>query len=91
MLRPEMHLTGPNCKCGQGICGACTEACVGGMAVRSCKAPLKVIAGKEIVTAKGLAATAPKADAGAAERLTRCNRPSSITAPSSVAAPPRGC
>lgn len=54
VLRTELQLTGTKYGCGEGICGACTVA-VNGKAVRSCKAPLRSIAGKDVVTIEGLA------------------------------------
>jgi len=54
VLRTELQLTGTKYGCGEGICGACTVV-VNGKAVRSCKAPLRSIAGKDVVTIEGLA------------------------------------
>jgi len=57
VLRTDLQLTGTKYGCGQGICGACTVL-VDGKAVRSCKTPLKAIAGKEVITIEGLAQNA---------------------------------
>jgi aerobic-type carbon monoxide dehydrogenase small subunit (CoxS/CutS family) len=54
VLRTELELTGTKYGCGEGICGACTVV-VSGKAVRSCKAPLRSIVGKDVVTIEGLA------------------------------------
>lgn len=65
VLRTDLELTGSKYGCGEGICGACTVM-VEGKAVRSCKASLKGVAGKEIVTIEGLAATASGGEGGTA-------------------------
>jgi len=57
VLRTDLELTGSKYGCGEGICGACTVM-VDGKAVRSCKTALKGVAGKQVVTIEGLAATA---------------------------------
>jgi len=57
VLRTDLELTGSKYGCGEGICGACTVR-VDGKAVRSCKTALKGVAGKQVVTIEGLAATA---------------------------------
>src|SRR5450755_237434 len=57
VLRTDLQLTGTKYGCGEGICGACTVL-VDGKAVRSCKTPLKAIAGKEVITIEGLAQNA---------------------------------
>jgi aerobic-type carbon monoxide dehydrogenase small subunit (CoxS/CutS family) len=64
VLRTELALTGTKYGCGEGICGACTVI-VDGKAVRSCRAALKGVAGKQVVTIEGLAATAAPAGTGA--------------------------
>lgn len=55
VLRTELGLTGTKYGCGQGQCGACTVI-IDKKAVRSCKYPLKNVAGKEVLTIEGLAA-----------------------------------
>lgn len=57
VLRDELGLIGTKYGCGAGICGACTVH-VDGAATRSCTTPLAALAGKEIRTIEGLAATA---------------------------------
>ncbi len=54
VLRTDLGLTGTKYGCGEGICGACTVT-VGGKAVRSCRTPIRNVAGKEVVTIEGLA------------------------------------
>jgi len=54
VLRTDLGLTGPKYGCGEEHCGACTVL-VNGEAVLSCQAPVKDIAGKEVVTIEGLA------------------------------------
>lgn len=52
-LRDILRLAGTKFSCGVGICGICTIH-VNGEAVRSCTTPVKAIAGKTVVTIKGL-------------------------------------
>ena len=54
-LRDLLQLTGTKYGCGMGLCGACTVH-VNGAATRSCLTPLKVAAGKTVVTIEGLSA-----------------------------------
>jgi len=54
VLRTDLGLTGTKYGCGEEHCGACTVL-VNGEAVLSCQAPVKEIAGKEVVTIEGLA------------------------------------
>ena len=54
-LRDLLQLTGTKYGCGMGLCGACTVH-VNGAAIRSCLTPLKVAAGKTVVTIEGLSA-----------------------------------
>ena len=54
VLRTELGLTGTKYGCGEGICGACTVT-VEGKAARSCRTPIRNVAGKAVVTIEGLA------------------------------------
>ncbi len=54
VLRSDLGLTGTKYGCGIGVCGACTVI-VDGRAVRSCRVPVKAVAGKKVVTIEGLA------------------------------------
>jgi isoquinoline 1-oxidoreductase alpha subunit len=54
-LRDVLRLTGSKFGCGIGLCGSCTVL-VDGAAKRSCILPVKVAAGKEILTIEGLSA-----------------------------------
>src|SRR5215475_7002592 len=57
-LRDVIYLTGTKYGCGIAQCGACTVH-IAGKAMRSCQAPMKTLAGKNVTTIEGLA---PKAD-----------------------------
>jgi aerobic-type carbon monoxide dehydrogenase small subunit (CoxS/CutS family) len=54
VLRTELGLTGTKYGCGEALCGACTVT-VEGKAVKSCKTPMRNVAGKAVVTIEGLA------------------------------------
>ena len=54
VLRTDFALTGPKYGCGEGICGACAVI-INGEAVRSCRTPLKAVAGATVTTIEGLA------------------------------------
>jgi aerobic-type carbon monoxide dehydrogenase small subunit (CoxS/CutS family) len=54
VLRTDLGLTGTKYGCGVGLCGACTVL-VDNKAVRSCRVPVKDVAGKEVITIEGLA------------------------------------
>ncbi|HXV10414.1 MAG TPA: (2Fe-2S)-binding protein [Burkholderiales bacterium] len=53
-LREDLGLHGPRFGCGLAQCGACTVH-VDGKAVRSCVYPVKVAAGRKVITLEGLA------------------------------------
>ena len=55
VLRTDLALTGTKHGCGEGICGACAVV-INGEAHRSCRTPVKEIAGAEVTTVEGLAA-----------------------------------
>ena len=52
-VRDILGLTGSKFGCGVGLCGACTVH-VNGQATRSCVAPMREVAGKEVSTIEGL-------------------------------------
>jgi aerobic-type carbon monoxide dehydrogenase small subunit (CoxS/CutS family) len=53
VLRSDLGLTSAKYGCGMGHCGACTVL-MGKRAVRSCRIPMKDVAGKEVTTVEGL-------------------------------------
>jgi nicotinate dehydrogenase subunit A len=57
VLRDDLSLNNPRFGCGLGQCGACTVL-LDGRAVRSCRLPVSLAAGKEIVTLEGLGSEA---------------------------------
>ena len=52
-LRNDLALNSPKYGCGLGECGACTVL-VDGAAARSCVLPVRLAAGREVVTLEGL-------------------------------------
>jgi aerobic-type carbon monoxide dehydrogenase small subunit (CoxS/CutS family) len=54
VLRGDLGLTGTKYGCGVGLCGSCTVV-VDGKAVRSCRATLAEVEGKQVTTIEGLA------------------------------------
>lgn len=57
VLREELALTGTKFGCGAAACGACTVH-VNGEPERSCAVPVAAVAGSDIVTIEGIAASA---------------------------------
>ena len=55
VLREDFSLYGTKFGCGTGACGACTVL-LDQKAVRSCRLPVKEVAGRSVVTIEGLAA-----------------------------------
>jgi nicotinate dehydrogenase subunit A len=53
LLRNDLELNGPKFGCGLAQCGACTVL-VDGRPLRSCVAPVSVVAKREITTIEGL-------------------------------------
>ena len=60
VLREDLGLTGTKYGCGIAQCGACTVH-VEGEALRSCAAPVRVVAGKKVTTIEGVSSPAAKA------------------------------
>lgn len=56
VLRDDLGLTGAKEGCGEGECGACSVL-LDGHLVNSCLVPLAQVAGSEVLTPEGLAAT----------------------------------
>ncbi|HEX9162164.1 MAG TPA: (2Fe-2S)-binding protein [Thermoanaerobaculia bacterium] len=73
VLRDELALTGTKFGCGMGLCGSCTVL-ADGEAIRSCSAPLSVVAGKKITTIEGLSANGdhPLQRAWTEENVAQC-------------------
>lgn len=57
-IRDFVHLKGSKFGCGAGYCGACTVH-IDGVAMRSCMVPVNRVAGQQVTTIEGLAATSP--------------------------------
>jgi len=60
VLREDLGLTGTKYGCGVAQCGACTVH-VDGEPLRSCSAPVRVVAGKKVTTIEGVSSRAAKA------------------------------
>ena len=60
VLREDLGLTGTKYGCGIAQCGACTVH-VDGEALRSCAAPVRVVAGRKVTTIEGVSSRAAKA------------------------------
>jgi aerobic-type carbon monoxide dehydrogenase small subunit (CoxS/CutS family) len=74
VLRGELGLTGTKFGCGEDQCGSCTVI-VDDNAVRSCKVPVKAVAGKRVLTIEGLgddAALHPVQEAFVKHRAFQC-------------------
>lgn len=76
LLRDNLKLTGTKYGCGIGACGACMVH-LDGEAVPSCLVPAAEVAGREVITIEGLAATAdddlhPVQQAWIAEGVPQC-------------------
>ena len=70
----DLGLTGTHFGCGLAQCGACTVM-VDGRAVRSCIAPARSVAGRDVVTIEGLGSPArpdPLQAAFIAEQAAQC-------------------
>jgi isoquinoline 1-oxidoreductase beta subunit len=86
-LRDRLALTGTKFGCGHGGCGACTVT-VDGDAVHSCVVDVAAVAGHDVVTIEGLAATPgdPIFRAWQAEQVPQCGycQPGMIMATSAL-------
>ena len=60
VLREDLGLTGTKYGCGIAQCGACTVH-VDGEPLRSCSAPVRIVAGKKVTTIEGVSSPAAKA------------------------------
>src|ERR1700733_3562067 len=59
-VREVAGLTGTKFGCGMALCGACTVH-LDGKPIRSCVAPLSIVAGRKVTTIEGLASAPAKA------------------------------
>jgi isoquinoline 1-oxidoreductase alpha subunit len=59
VLREDLGLTGTKYGCGIAQCGACTVH-VDGEALRSCAAPVRVVAGRKVTTIEGVSSRAAR-------------------------------
>jgi len=59
-LRDHVGLTGTKYGCGVAACGACTVH-VDGETLRSCAAPVRIVAGRKVTTIEGVSSPAAKA------------------------------
>jgi isoquinoline 1-oxidoreductase alpha subunit len=73
VLREHIGLTGTKFGCGVAACGACTVH-VDGEPIRSCSAPVSLVAGHAITTIEGLSpnGTHPLQKAWIAEQVPQC-------------------
>ena len=73
VLRDVLGLTGTKFGCGVAACGACTVH-LDGHAVRTCKLPVSVAAGKAVMTIEGLGANGlhPVQQAWIEEQVPQC-------------------
>src|SRR6478735_10606846 len=60
VLREDLGLTGTKYGCGVAQCGACTVH-VDGETLRSCAAPVRIVAGRKVTTIEGVSSPAAKA------------------------------
>ena len=73
VLRDTLGLTGTKFACGISVCGSCTVH-VDGVAKRSCRVPLRAVAGKSVTTIEGLSRDGdhPLQRAWVAEEVSQC-------------------
>jgi nicotinate dehydrogenase subunit A len=74
LLRNDLELVGAKFGCGLAQCGACTVE-LGGVAVRSCRTPVRAAVGKPVVTLEGIGSEAklhPLQKAFIAEQAMQC-------------------
>jgi len=60
VLREDFGLTGTKYGCGVAQCGACTVH-VDGEPLRSCAAPVRIVAGRKVTTIEGISSRAAQA------------------------------